>query len=110
MSMQPWEYKVLHRARGVQAGGVGQWDSNVVGQLPELGDEGWELVTVVPRASVGGTSSAGVTSDELWIFKRPKTMLTAETTVIIAQATATPERESVSTEAIASGTATFPSS
>ena len=98
--MQAWEYKVLHRARNVQGGGAaGQWDSGVVGQLPELGDEGWELVTVVPRSSVGGSTVAGTTSDELWVFKRPKTILTAETTVTVAQATAFPEIEPLAVEA-----------
>lgn len=103
--MQPWEYKVLHRSRSVQSGAAGQWDSGVVGQLPELGEQGWELVTVVPRSSVGGCSSAGVTSDELWVFKRPKTILQAESTVIVAQATATPEPESIVAEAVAMRTA-----
>lgn len=84
--MQPWEYKVLHRQRAVSTGGVSDWDSGVVGQLPQLGSEGWELVAVVPRSSTPGTASGGVTSDELWVFKRPKTMLEAETTVVVAQA------------------------
>lgn len=101
--MQPWEYKVLHRTRGVQAGGVGKWDSNVVGQLPDLGDQGWELVSVVPRSSTPGSASGGVVSDELWIFKRPKTLLQADSTGIVAQATATPEAQSTSADAIATG-------
>lgn len=107
LHMQPWEYKVVHRSRTVQSGAAGQWDSGVVGQLPELGDEGWELVTVVPRSSVGGNAIAGVTSDELWVFKRPKTMLQADSTVIVAQATATPEPEVEPTEAIASESRQF---
>ena len=77
--MQRWEYKVFHRQRTVAMGEVTSgWDENVVGMLPELGDEGWELVTVLPRSSSGGAPNAGVTTDELWIFKRPKAGGSAE--------------------------------
>jgi hypothetical protein len=101
MSIQAWEYKVIHRARNVQGGGAaGQWDSGVVGQLPELGEEGWELVSVVPRSSVGGSTVAGTTSDEMWIFKRPKTLLQAGATVTVAQVT-TPEISATPVEAFA---------
>jgi len=39
-----------------------------------LGEEGWELIAAVPRSSViiGTGLGAGFTSDELWVFKRPK--------------------------------------
>lgn len=89
--MQPWEYKVLHRVRRVSGGRVGGWDESIVAQLPSLGDEGWELVTVITRASEPGGISAGVTTDEMWVFKRPKSNLAAEATVVVAQA----EREPV---------------
>lgn len=100
--MQPWEYKVVHRARLTQGNGVGQWDTGIVSMLPELGDEGWELIAIAPRSSAPGSTTSGVTSDEMWVFKRPKTVLTAETTVIVAQATATPGVEALPTEAVAS--------
>jgi len=106
--MQKWEYKTLVRQRS--------WDVvpnqnrcyatrwNVLEedttQLPEsitlierakqLGEEGWELVAVVPFSSVlGGThieeehsrrpvavsfsqDYAGFTTEEKWVFKRPR--------------------------------------
>lgn len=92
--MQRWEYKVFHRQRTVAMGEVTSgWDENVVGMLPELGDEGWELVTVLPRSSSGGAPNAGVTTDELWIFKRPKAGGSAEAMVVVAEATSD-QRES----------------
>ncbi|HYI15521.1 MAG TPA: hypothetical protein VEX37_09025 [Thermomicrobiales bacterium] len=91
--MQPWEYKVLHRVRPIRAGKVGSWDESIVAELPALGDEGWELVTVITRASEPGGISAGVTTDEMWVFKRPKSILSAESTVVVAQAEAEPEAE-----------------
>jgi hypothetical protein len=84
--MQAWEYKVIHRVRGVGMTTTRSWDEPIVSQLPALGDEGWELVSVVARSSEPGSATAGVTSDEMWVFKRPKTILSAETTVIVAQA------------------------
>ncbi len=85
--MQAWEYKVMHRQRQVQSGQVGSWDSNVIQQLPELGADGWELIAVVPRSSEGAPANAGVTTDELWIFKRPKAIVSAEAMVVVAEAT-----------------------
>lgn len=90
--MQPWEYKVLHRVRKVSGGRVGRWDESIVAELPSLGDEGWELVTVITRASEPGGITAGVTTDEMWVFKRPKSILRAEATVVVAQADAEPEQ------------------
>jgi hypothetical protein len=89
--MQPWEYKVLHRVRQIRAAKVSGWDEPIVAQLPALGEEGWELVTVITRASEPGSISAGVTTDEMWVFKRPKSILNAETTVVVAQAEPEPE-------------------
>ena len=89
--MQPWEYKVLHRVRPIRTGKVGGWDEPIVAELPALGDEGWELVTVITRSSEPGGITAGITTDEMWVFKRPKSILTAEQTVVIAQAVAEPE-------------------
>ena len=90
--MQAWEYKVLHRVRKVTNSKVGGWDEPIVAELPALGDEGWELVTVITRASEPGSLLAGVTTDEMWVFKRPKSILTPETTVIVAQAEPEPSR------------------
>lgn len=89
--MQAWEYKVLHRVRQIRSGRIGGWDEPIVAQLPALGDEGWELVTVITRSSEPGGLSAGVTTDEMWVFKRPKSAVSAESTVVVAQAEAEPE-------------------
>lgn len=93
--MQPWEYKVLHRVRQIRAGKIGNWDAPIVAELPALGDEGWELVTVITRASEPGGISAGVTTDEMWVFKRPKSILSTEMTVVVAQTEPEPVPASV---------------
>ena len=39
----------------------------------KFGSEGWELVSVTPRSSLVdllNKSLAGITSEELWVFKR----------------------------------------
>lgn len=84
--VQAWEYKVIHRRRTVAGVAAGEWDTGVVAQLPSLGEEGWELIAVTTRSSEGGASSAGVTTDELWIFKRPRQIFTSESMVVVAQA------------------------
>ncbi|HMM41504.1 MAG TPA: hypothetical protein PKA95_06345 [Thermomicrobiales bacterium] len=85
--MQRWEYRVFHRQRTVSMGEITSgWDENIVGMLPELGDNGWELVTVLPRSSIGGETNAGITTDELWVFKRPKAGGSAEAMVVLAEA------------------------
>ena len=81
-----WEYRVFHRTRPVGNSGPGSWDENVVSQLPQLGDDGWELVSIVTRSSSAGSLVAGVTTDEIWVFKRPKLMTSPEALVVVAQA------------------------
>jgi hypothetical protein len=85
--MQKWEYKTILRSRGwgpdPQLGNkamwmvAGSWDVGLDDLLEQLGNEGWELVSVSPRSSYlggatgnGGLDYAGYTSQELWIFKR----------------------------------------
>ena len=108
--MQKWEYLQLLRARpfadyeGVDYFVPGEWKTTVNGQLvemddylKELGEQGWELVSVVAESDLCGgiretggkikTQSigkmvvdipmesadiAGFTTREKWIFKRPK--------------------------------------
>ncbi len=41
-------------------------------KLAQLGSAGWELVTVTPRSSAGLNGYSGATTDDVWIFKRPK--------------------------------------
>lgn len=84
--MVKWEYRVFHRTRPVGNSGPGGWDENVVSQLPQLGDEGWELVSIVTRSSSVGSLVAGVTTDEIWVFKRPKLSVSPEALVVVAQA------------------------
>lgn len=40
--------------------------------LPDLEDEGWELVNVVTESSAWGENNSGVTTEEKWIFKRTR--------------------------------------
>lgn len=91
--MQRWEYKTLYRTRRWTDDGSdnfsyqgGKWNITVDGQqyqgndmhplLRSLGDEGWELVAISPRSGflgrVGDRDYAGFTSEEHWVFKRPK--------------------------------------
>ena len=97
---QTWEYKTVLRSRGFAAAEeklqrAAVWDSwaedkqplaapvDITAKLTQLGDQGWELVSVTPRSSLlgghetseeGGVSSdyAGFTTDETWVFKRLK--------------------------------------
>lgn len=83
--MQKWEYKVLHRVRPVSGSNVANWDEPIVSELPAIGDDGWELVTVITRSSVPGQVSSGVTTDEMWVFKRPKQAASNGRTEVVAQ-------------------------
>lgn len=72
---QRWEYKFLERSRGVKMGLGGSrasgWSEDItVSMIEALGEKGWELMAVVPRSSL--VNIGGFTSDELWVFKRPK--------------------------------------
>ncbi len=85
---QKWEYKFVQRVRDIAgtaaAAGwkvyddgksMGIMGGDVAVLSAKLGEEGWELVSVTPRSStvsLHGTQTAGVTTDELWVFKRAK--------------------------------------
>ncbi len=97
---QTWEYKTILRSRGFAAGEenlqrAAEWSSwaedkkplptpvDITAKLTQLGEQGWELVSVTPRSSLlgghessdeGGVSAdyAGFTTDETWVFKRLK--------------------------------------
>jgi hypothetical protein len=96
--MQKWEYKYLYRHRGTKPSSSGyidadEWSPNVSwAEIEALGRDGWELVVVTCLSSQGGsvwsepfwehpTSSAaintrgpmvaGVTTDQIFYFKRP---------------------------------------
>lgn len=69
--MQRWEYRTVTRKREGSLRNVSDWDVDIDAVLAELGEKGWELVAVSPRASWLGQYHAGATSEELWVFKRP---------------------------------------
>ena len=63
MEIQKWEYKRYIKRVDWDAVVSGQDDLNAIEQeLDSLGDEGWELVTVVPESS---------TQKQTFYFKRP---------------------------------------
>ena len=79
--MQKWEYKLVLRTRGWERnkGLLAEegfhstgWNLNIEEMLPGLGNDGWELVAVTPRSGNYGQTWAGMTNEELWVFKRPK--------------------------------------
>lgn len=94
--MQKWDYKLVIRRRGTEVAKnkayvtPSEWDVNMEKILPELGNDGWELIAVVPRSGFAGgvqglfspgvapgnmgnvVDLAGFTSEELWVFKRPR--------------------------------------
>ena len=96
--MQKWEYKTLYRIRQFvlipgEFSGTGRprlslsdWsgfeedtdalpDPNSwaawLGHVRRLGEDGWELVQIVPRARYH-PNGLGTTTEEHWVFKRPK--------------------------------------
>ena len=81
--MQKWEYKVVVRQREIEREknsyhDTGAWDNDIVAILKSLGAEGWELVAAWPRSDLGGQTTnfggpivGGVTTGEVWAFKRP---------------------------------------
>jgi Domain of unknown function (DUF4177) len=90
--MQKWEYKVVLRMRGAKEANseykvADPWNIDIENELPKLGEEGWELVSISPRSNrFGGHHAtrgitpphhegwdyAGFTTEEEWVFKRPK--------------------------------------
>lgn len=70
--MVQWEYWVVTRARSFDIN-EGAWNISgdaMLATLAEAGEQGWELVTVYPRQSL--VNYKGMTSEEIWVFKRPK--------------------------------------
>lgn len=78
--MQKWEYQEIriHRVYRRNHLGLGGQDGatveawNPLVNLPKLGDDGWEMVSVVPISTRAGEYWAGVTDDLIFYFKRPK--------------------------------------
>jgi hypothetical protein len=86
-----WDYKFVVRFRDYAAmsGSFADWvfyeDGNKLGKADiaqltkKWGDEGWELVGISARSSLATigppgnlTSMGGTTTEELFVFKRPK--------------------------------------
>jgi hypothetical protein len=86
-----WEYKFITRMRQWSASAqdssllvANDWTVwaedgkalpgpvDIVAKATEAGEQGWELATVTPRSSYGSSSLAGMVTEELWVFKRPK--------------------------------------
>ena len=96
--MQKWDYKIVLRSRGYKEGAKSaapltgkDWQTHMEDDswqalddfekyLIELGEQGWELVSVVAESGLlgGGKTEgsfadfAGFTNTEKWVFKRPK--------------------------------------
>ena len=70
--MQKWEYKIITCKRETGFFSTYEWDKDIEAMLPELGEEGWELVNIVPISSAWGENKTGSTTEEKWIFKRSK--------------------------------------
>lgn len=84
---QKWDYKHFLRSRnvvGTMLGGLkmDEWDVaedgksigkgvDILAKSKELGNQGWELVSVTSRSTFPGQAGtlAGVTTEELWVFK-----------------------------------------
>lgn len=69
-----WEYLTIECSRHVNLlkASVTDWDRDIPAELNQLGQQGWNLIHVVSTASAMGKHGGGVTTDEVWIFKRPK--------------------------------------
>jgi hypothetical protein len=74
--MTKWEYKTVLRTRLPFNKIATDWDVDITKQLAELGDQGWELVAIEARCdraySIDGRVEFGATSNDVWVFKRPK--------------------------------------
>jgi hypothetical protein len=77
---QKWEYKTaIFRYTWTGDGNVAGADCVVdnasapcAGLIAQLGGDGWELVSVVPESRKTGPTWAGVTTQQSWVFKRPR--------------------------------------
>jgi len=88
---QTWEYKTIVRARTFPIGNsvnasvpANDWSlwfedgkqfptpDDPLAKINQLGDQGWELISITPRSSLAADWIAGSTTDETWVFKRPK--------------------------------------
>ena len=86
---QQWEYRTMVRTHrtlnkdrdwskaapaAARVGGwASGWDMNIAKLLPEIGNEGWELVDISSMtSSFLMEGQPGMVTEEVWVFKRPK--------------------------------------
>jgi hypothetical protein len=70
--MPKWEYQTIILKRELKLGfsaSLTQWSPSI--DLDRLGEEGWELVSIVPIANYQGDAS-GLTHQLHYVFKRQK--------------------------------------
>lgn len=67
--MQKWEYQIGRSGRNIGFFKVGDWEKSFT--LEEMGQNGWELVAVLPISSISGLGASGVTTEIFYYFKRP---------------------------------------
>ena len=70
--MQKWEYleKSTWREYKGLFRGWGEWQDKA--DLQRLGEAGWELVSTHTVSSIQGVGFAGLTTNVVYMFKRPK--------------------------------------
>src|SRR6185312_16049630 len=79
---QSWDYKWVSTARAVESNGAWSvWAEDdkplrgpitIGAKVKELGDQGWELVSVTTISNHSCNDCAGFTSQISYFFKRPK--------------------------------------
>jgi len=76
--MKKWEYSWFTMSRGIKGSWTGvyvtpeNWDKDLNAEMQKHGENGWELVSAIPRSDFAGTQGAGFTSSITFIFKRLK--------------------------------------
>ena len=69
--MQKWEYRIVHRTRTVSPPELGPWMPSIMEILIPLGQEGWELTTVIPETHELIGQLTGILTQQILVFKRP---------------------------------------
>lgn len=68
--MQKWRYKVVTHKTKKMLKESGPLDA-ISKELNDLGQEGWELVSVAPLSTTQGLDLGGSTKAYTFVFKRP---------------------------------------
>ena len=67
--MSKWEYQTITLKRELNWGSLTQWSQSI--DLNKLGEDGWELVSIVPIADYE-VGCSGLTHQLHYVFKRQK--------------------------------------